>query len=246
MKNQFLPALLRFESSIPFRLSPQISFPEAPSHAPKHPRLACLVPIRCKNDSRFPALAQANRIRGEALRSNGAASNFYFDRSVLRSGRGRTCVRRNWWNPSAFVVTSSARYATGEVRSADVDLSRRTKIIVPVRTACVSATCLPFSSLQASSDFSTKNSKELSQPETSTRYLPVPGSAAVKSMFSPRRVGLQTEGQGNLWNGTEKRALRGKARLGQCALARHRGRVCAELEHQSWPGIKSFTAKPST
>ncbi len=51
MKNQFLPALLRFESSIPFRLSPQISFPEAPSHAPKHPRLACLVPIRCKNDS---------------------------------------------------------------------------------------------------------------------------------------------------------------------------------------------------
>src|SRR6266481_1535125 len=67
MKNQFLPALLRFEYSIPFRLSPQISFPEAPSHAPKRPPLACLVPIRCKNDSRFPALAQANRIRAKRL-----------------------------------------------------------------------------------------------------------------------------------------------------------------------------------
>src|SRR5215467_5094031 len=87
---------------------------------------------------------------------------------VFQMTRGTMRVIRNFCGIPESVKIGSASYATGKEGSASVGSRRRTKIIAPERSCRERKSCLPVSSFQQSSDFSTKKELERSHPETST------------------------------------------------------------------------------
>src|ERR1700743_2595880 len=92
--------------------------------------------------------------------------------------RGFTGCKRNWLCPSGVTDRNSVSYGTDCDRSPLSGWVHRKKTTEPSGTALLSVTCLPDSSFHSSSDFSTKNVCDLSQPDTSTRYTLVIGKRA--------------------------------------------------------------------
>src|ERR1700730_13811842 len=92
-------------------------------------------------------------------------------------------------------------------------------MIAFLRSAWLSRTCFPLSSFHSSSDFSIKNACELSQPETSTRYVSVTVRVTDKCMWNLRGPTVQTGGHAPLCHVNENKLLH-KSRIPATVLGR--------------------------